>query len=277
MPASHAAARPCLLLMLGWSALFAADAGSDPEALHDRLPVLVYHHLVTEAPQSGAELHVDCFAWQMGTLYDAGFSTLTLADLQRHHEAGGFPERSVLITFDDGYRSYLEHAHPILQAYGFGAVLFPVVALRPGLQRAVVWAEHLSFHEIRWMCADGGAIDVGSHTYDLHHVSDAGLAAALHQPGETGGEHLGRVFDDLHLSRVLLEAQVDREIEALAWPYGVVTPELVEVAVAVGFSLLFTTEEAYVTPESDLTALPRFHVANGARERFIEILEGALP
>jgi len=265
------------MLMLGLSLLFAANAGSDAEVLHDRIPVLVYHHLVTEASQSGAELHVDCFAWQMRTLYDAGFSTLTLAELQRHHDAGGFPERSVLITFDDGYRSYLEHAHPILQAYGFGAVLFPVVALRPGLQRAVVWAEHLSFHEIRWMCADGGAIDVGSHTYDLHYVSDAGLAAALRQPGETSGEHLGRVFDDLHLSRVLLEAQVDREVAALAWPYGIAKPALVDVAVAAGFSLLFTTEEGYVTPESDLTALPRFHVADGARERFLKILEGALP
>ncbi len=273
----HANVRSCLLLVFGWSVLFVATAGSDPDVAHDRVPVLVYHHLVTEAPQSGAELHVDCFHWQMQTLHDEGFSTLTLAEFHRYHEAGGFPGRSVLITFDDGYRSYLEHAHPILQTYGFGAVLFPVVALRPGLQRTVVWAEHLSVHEIRWMCADGGAIDVGSHTYDLHHVSDEGLAAALRQSGETSGEHMTRVFDDLQLSRALLEAQFDREVEALAWPYGVVTPVLADLAVAAGFSLLFTTEEGYVTPESALTALPRFHVADGARERFLEILAGAAP
>ncbi len=51
-------------------------------------------------------------------------------------------------TFDDGFRSYLEHVHPILQAYGFGAVPFRVVAFRPGLQCAVVWSEYLGFLEI---------------------------------------------------------------------------------------------------------------------------------
>ena len=36
------------------------------------------------------------------------------------------PERAVLLTFDDGYRSFLTRVLPILKAYGWPAVLAPV-------------------------------------------------------------------------------------------------------------------------------------------------------
>ena len=36
------------------------------------------------------------------------------------------PPRSVIITFDDGFRSCAEHAVPVLQAYGFTAVFYLV-------------------------------------------------------------------------------------------------------------------------------------------------------
>ncbi len=262
------AATLTLLLVLAMTApgLAAGDGA--------RLPVLMYHHLVTDAPTSEAELHVDCFRNQMQFLFDHGFTTLTLAEFEAYHAAGDFPPRAVVITFDDGYRSFLEHAHPILDAFGFHAVLFPVVSLRPGLQRAIVWSDHLSFHEIRAMAQGAGHLEVGSHTYDLHHLTDHELPAVLRQPDESPCDHEARVHDDLLLSQMLLAAQTDQAVTALAWPYGAFEPAVVDVAQGLGFSLLFTTEPGYVTPCAPLTALPRFNVAADAGACFQDVVRG---
>lgn len=246
-----------LVLLAALVAAPAALAGGGQEAV----PVLMYHHLVTEAPRADSELHVDCFRRQMDYLHEQGFVTLSLEQFRQHHAAGWFPERSLLITFDDGYRSFLEHAYPVLRGYGFSSVMFPVVALRPGLQRVIVWADHLSFHEIRRMSNDGGLLEVGSHSYDLHHETEDGIAAILRQPHESEAERRSRVYDDLLTSRLILDHQVDTDVVALAWPYGVYDPVSVDIATELGFSLLFTTDEGYVTRDTPLTAIPRFNVA----------------
>lgn len=263
---------PLHLLVAAAAASPWAFAGSEVE----RLPVLMYHHLVTGEPESAAELHVDCFRNQLEFLHDHGFTALTLAEFQRHHETGTYPERSLLITFDDGYRSFLEHAHPVLLEYGFSSVVFPVVGLRPGLQRTVVWADHLSFHELRLMMTEGGLIDLGSHTFDLHHQCEAERAIVLRQPDEGAAEHRDRVHDDLLASKLLLELQTDRAITALAWPYGVFTSELVDLAAGLGFVMQFTIAPGYVTAETSLTALPRFNVAAAVEPCFREVLEQTL-
>ena len=263
---------PLFLLAAAAAAATPVFAGSQVE----RLPVLMYHHLVTGEPESAAELHVDCFRNQMQFLHDHGFTTLTLEEFQRHHEAGSFPERALLITFDDGYRSFLEHAHPVLLEFGFSSAVFPVVGLRPGLQRHVIWADHLSFHELRLMLNEGGLIDIGSHTFDLHHQCDAERAIVLRQPDEGAAEHRDRVHTDLLTSKLVLELQTDRDITALAWPFGVFTCELAHLAAELGFVLQFTTEPGYVTAETSLTALPRFNVAATVEPCFREVVEQTL-
>jgi len=256
-------------------ALLAGMLGLALAGGQDRLPVLMYHHLVTDAPASAAELHVDCFERQMRYLHEQGFTTLTLAEFVQFHAEGSFPARSLLITFDDGYRSFLEHAYPLLQAYGFSAVVFPIVGHVPGLQRDVVWSEYLSFHELRRMCAESGLIDVGSHTFGLHRVDDAGRPAVLRQPHESPEGHVGRVLGDLLSSRLVLAQQTDHDVIALAWPFGVHTPEVVDLAVEAGFSLLFTTDEGYVAADTPLTALMRFTVAADAPRCFRDIVDPA--
>lgn len=274
----HRAARVLMALSLAAVAGGAvAGSAETVTATSDRIPVLMYHHLVEDAPQGSAELHVDCFEAQMAFLAEHGYRPLTLDEFVAFHAAGSFPARSLLITFDDGYRSFRELAFPVLERYGFAAVIFPVVSTRPGLQRIELFSEHLSFHDLRSMTAAGGVIDVGSHSYDLHLELADGVPAALRQPQETALEHAGRVRDDLTLSRLLLQQQTDQDVTALAWPYGVTSAAATAIAAEVGFMLQFTTEEAYVTVETPLAELPRFNVAALEGNCFTCVVTRALP
>ena len=88
------------------------------------VPILVYHNL---APQSKGRmiLSAKSFEEQMRYLRTHGYRVISLKEyveftsLKRQ-----IPRRSVVLTFDDGYRSFLQYGYPVLKELGFSATLF---------------------------------------------------------------------------------------------------------------------------------------------------------
>lgn len=80
-----------------------------------RLPVLMYHHVVydwqecNEMTVTAGRLERD-LQW----LAESGYEAVLPRELA---EGAPLPEKPVLITFDDGYRSNYELAYPLLQKY----------------------------------------------------------------------------------------------------------------------------------------------------------------
>jgi len=95
------------------------------------LPILMYHKVGT--PPVGSRLRklwvsTDRFREQMGWLKRHGYHPLTLRQAISYQDSKEpLPEKSVVLTFDDGYENNFTHAFPILQEFGFSAVLFLVV------------------------------------------------------------------------------------------------------------------------------------------------------
>jgi peptidoglycan/xylan/chitin deacetylase (PgdA/CDA1 family) len=72
-------------------------------------------------------VYLEEFKKQMDYLYQSGYKTLKLQDvLDFYYQNKDLPEKSVLITFDDMYKSVLLYAYPILKKYNFNAVGFVV-------------------------------------------------------------------------------------------------------------------------------------------------------
>ncbi|HVR30120.1 MAG TPA: polysaccharide deacetylase family protein [Thermoanaerobaculia bacterium] len=108
-----------------------------------RLTVLAYH--AVDDPQR--------FAGQLDRLLGLGCRFLTLDEaLEALAGRSCLPRRAVLVTFDDGDRSVLEHGFPLLTARGLPAVVFVVAGLVAGT-RPPWWAEVAS------LLAAGGASD----------------------------------------------------------------------------------------------------------------------
>jgi peptidoglycan/xylan/chitin deacetylase (PgdA/CDA1 family) len=94
---------------------------------HDRLLILGYHgiaqyneHLWAPALFITAEL----FENRLEFLRSSGFNILPLETALRHLREGTLPERSVSLTFDDGYVDFYRIAHPILKAYKAPATVY---------------------------------------------------------------------------------------------------------------------------------------------------------
>jgi peptidoglycan/xylan/chitin deacetylase (PgdA/CDA1 family) len=106
------------------------------------------------------------FKDQLAALRDWGYSSVTLADWLAYVDGRkSLPPRPVILTFDDGYRSVMDHAWPLLRAQGFHALSFLVTGQLGGTN---AWdsrerpAPLLSGDEVLALRRDG--MDFGSHT-----------------------------------------------------------------------------------------------------------------
>jgi peptidoglycan/xylan/chitin deacetylase (PgdA/CDA1 family) len=185
------------------------------------------------------------FEREMKYLYDQGYVTVSLNDLHEWRQGRKrLPEKSIVITFDDGDRSVLDIAFPILQKYGFRATLFIVtsaVGTNWDRVRNLSWDEITLLHE-------SGVFDIGSHTHALHYKVDTPgkpLPVALGMEGgffvpENGERWQTRVHDDLVASRRLIKANVGVDTVHLAWPYGGRSAATDSIAASAGFHSVST-------------------------------------
>ena len=92
-----------------------------------RLLILCYHGV------TGGDLHqwnpslfikAEDFKRRLGLLRDSNCNVLGLGEALERLENGSLPQRSVVLTFDDGFADFYHVAWPILREFGFPATLY---------------------------------------------------------------------------------------------------------------------------------------------------------
>ena len=115
-------------------------------------------------------------AMQFDWLRENGYHVVSLDDvLAAQRGERPLPPRAVLLTFDDGYRSFYTHVYPLLIAFNYPAVLsvvgsFLEVPPKDKSALARVWSPgktSSSWAQLREM-RRSGLVEIGSHTYGLH-------------------------------------------------------------------------------------------------------------
>lgn len=172
---------------------------------YQAVPVLSYHKL-SESESDPMTVTRKAFRSQMQFLKDKGYYVATLdeffdfLDFKRD-----LPEKSVVITFDDGWRSLYEIGFPILREYGYPATLFISTAMITGSSKTLSW------DQIREM-AEGG-IDMQCHTVDHRNLS-------TFREDESFLEYYEDLERELSRSTEAIEKKVGRDVRYLAYPYG---------------------------------------------------------
>jgi len=240
-----------LMLMLGWFTLYSSYLWQDYTVSQNilqekkQVPVLMYHHLVPQAEVYGIfadnniVITVEKFREQMTCLKEQGYQTISLAQLQRFLAGEEeLPQKSIVLTFDDGYLSNYKYAYPILQELGYHGVIFlltSVVEEQPQ-QYTARGVQYLSWQEIAQM---GDVFEFGCHTDHLHKLTLSGkgiLTAA--SPTE--------VAADLELAR-----QKMGEVSYYCYPYGHYTERTIETLEREGVKLAFTIGAEHVKRGDD--------------------------
>ena len=209
--------------MLIFCALLCVYIYRHPKAVREPLPVLMYHHLVEDG-QDCNDMTVTPSKRRsdLETILALGYTPV----LPRELAAGGpLPEKPILITFDDGYRSNYKLLYPILQKYNVKACI-SIIVLMPDLP-----ADNFCFWSELQEMTDSGLVEIGSHSYRLHNLGEdsgnydaQGANGVERRAGESDADFKTRVLDDIQLSH-------DRIVEKLggitcfAYPFGCSDPD----------------------------------------------------
>ena len=85
--------------------------------------LIIYYHEIVEKGQgySYQKIDRDKFENQMKYLHDRGYHSLLFSELEKT-----LPEKAIIVSFDDGFRTVYENAAPIMKKYGIrGNVYLP--------------------------------------------------------------------------------------------------------------------------------------------------------
>jgi peptidoglycan/xylan/chitin deacetylase (PgdA/CDA1 family) len=94
---------------------------------HNRLLIIGYHGVSLEDEhvwRPGLYLSPEMLEARFELIRRERCAVLPLSDALRMLKAGELPERSVALTFDDGFYDFVKHARPLLSAFAFPATVY---------------------------------------------------------------------------------------------------------------------------------------------------------
>jgi len=188
------------------------------------VPVLVYHGL---GPQTRGRLVIaaGAFAEQMRYLKAKGYRVVRLADLIAFTALGRqLPRRSVVLSFDDGYKSFLLYAYPVLKELGFTATLFVYTDYVGTGRNALGW------DDLRRLAGEGFEVEA-------HSKSHGDLRRA---PAETAEQYARRMQVELRDPIASFQRQLGLTPRILAYPYGEYNAALVQQVKDYGYVAAFS-------------------------------------
>ena len=233
-----------------------------------RLPVVMYHH-ISRKPESWNNyvVSVDEFERDMRYLAENGWKSVSMRQLLDWYQ-GKFemPEKAFMITFDDGFESTKAYAAPILEAYGFNAVVAVIGSVCEKF--SICDEHHAELSNLSWEdaveLAQSGTFEFQCHTWDMHAYSPRFGCNKL--PRESVATYRRNLSTDL--SR-FLTACAGRGLDILpsiAYPYGAYDSDTTDVVRDMGFLAAFTCDERVNElrgEEEELFHLARYNRPHG--------------
>ena len=216
----------------------------------DEIPILGYHHIVPDDEKEQYFKHnmwvnsLSDFKAQMKLLHDCGYHTISLDELYEWRMHGKkIDDKSIVITFDDGFYSSIEYALPVLDTYGFEGNVF-VIGKQIPKQRSHNKAKrpHATIADMKQV----PQMKFYAHSYDLHHKD---------------GDFRVNMVDTKGLMEDTKKLNELVSTTYYAYPYGKYNARIIDVLkqnhtkLAFGFN---ENKKAKIT--DDPYALPRFNV-----------------
>lgn len=214
------------------------------------VPVL-YYHSIDDSEANEVILSKENLRRQLTYIKDSGYTTLTMSELNDYIKNNKeIPEKSIVITFDDGYMDNYTNAFPILKELNMKATIFVISS---GIDDGY----YMSKEQLKELSNYG--IDIESHTKTHCHLNTLSYEEQL---------------KELKESKETLEAIIGKEIISVAYPYGDYDENSIKAAQDAGYSLAFTTDKGYAKREATSLKLNRIYVSSANTfEQFKERLK----
>lgn len=216
--------------------------GGSKKGTGSGLPILMYHFFYDETlGEVGIDnnyMEIHAFEEQMKYLDDNDYyfpSWQEVADFVDGKIT--LPKKSVVVTIDDGHKTFLRLALPIIQKYDIKVTSFLVTR----------WFEKSTIKSLK------NIVNCESHTHNMH------------RKGCTGGQNgIFRCINyDLGLADLKQSIDLLDSNEAIAYPFGDVTNNVIAITKAANFKVGVTTLPGKAKQGMDRYQLPRVRMSKG--------------
>lgn len=226
------------------------------------VPVLIYHHFLTDEdkakyePTKDYSVSLSVFEEQLKYLKNNGYKSLTPSEMLcwKKNECK-IPLKSFMITIDDGQKSVMKYAYPLLKKYGFTALSF-VISSRIGDYGE--WDpstyQYLSGDDLK----DNGVIYFGSHSDDMHrYVDDKKRLYTMNYK---------EIYDDVKLSMEKINTKY------FAYPFNTYNKDFTKALENAGYQLAFRGQSRKTIQSENRYMISRIFVSDNM-ESFKAIFE----
>lgn len=211
-----------------------------------RVAVLGYHNFSNTKKVSEMRMRTSEFCTQMQYIRDAGLSVITMEDfLEWLRGDRQLPERCVLITIDDGWKSVYTDAYPVLKAYGYPFTLFLYT------KYIDVHGDSMTQAQIREMMGAGATI--GSHSTSHYYPK------SWKRYAQTSEAYSRQVQTEILDSCTKLK-ELFGNCSAYCYPGGYNTPPMLAALETSAFRAAFTVVPAKITCEENPYLIHRYMV-----------------
>lgn len=208
------------------------------------VPILMYHYIEPESPgqsalRRGLGVTPKNFDEQMKWLYDNGFKTLTLSQyFSLIADQKDIPKKTVLLTFDDGYRDFFENAAPILLRYNMTATVFIITD-------SMGYPAYMDWDQVKLLSSEG--FEFGSHSLthpNLRNLKD------------------GNLKDEVEQSKKKIEDEIGKNVNFFCYPSGAFDDRVEKATREAGYRGSLTTMNGYRVSNKNMFELPRFRITH---------------
>lgn len=174
----------------------------------NKLRILEYHSISNDGFENQITLSKEKFLEQMEYLKTNGYKTLWFSDVEEYQKNNQLlPDKSVVLTFDDGFSDNYFEVLPILKSYNFKAVCFMVLGR---IGKNIDWPGRFVKPETmlidkNQMLEMSSTFEFGYHTFKHDNYSNMTFEA---------------IEEDLQLCQEVIEREKLNIYPALAYTFG---------------------------------------------------------
>jgi len=201
--------------------------------------VVFMYHRFGESKHPSTNVSIEQFKSHLEEFSKSKYNVATLNFIVDSFSAEtSLPKNTIAITVDDGYRSFLTEAWPLLKKYGFPATMF--ISTEPidaGIRGYLTW------EEIRQLKSEG--LEIGAHTRTHAHLNDLSI---------------NTIKEEIEHSNKRFLEEINEIPKLFSYPFGETSNAIINLIKDYKFSAAFGQHSGVINETSNFYYLPRFSI-----------------
>lgn len=227
------------------------------------VPIIMYHQVCSDPSVLGDyAITPEVLRNDFEYMKKHNINPVSFSQLSKYVKFGeALPENPIVLTFDDGERSFLTKVLPLLQEYNFPAninIVGALVELYTKNGETDDRYAYLNADDIK-LLTNEPLVEIGYHSYNLHSLSNRRGMGRLY--GETDKEYENLICTDIEQFNKLFLSLTDSQPVIAAYPFGIRNDKLQNLLQNNNFTVTLTCRESpnTLTVGDDLFELGRFN------------------